>query len=121
MIITISDHVALRKAPRRYNEKAAGKKDVPFPVHDFRMRRLFGYAERSDPDDKFGRLISFHNELSHATFNMKADWCTMITLSCRHREYLWESFGLTPNDVLELVIDVKSLIAEFKHCMMWKT
>src|SRR6218665_1537819 len=87
--------------------------DVTFPAHDFRMRRLFKYAERSYPDDKFHRLISFQNEVSHATFNVEVDWCTMISLSCRHRDYLWDLFGLTPNDILVLVFDVKAVIAEF--------
>ena len=85
MINTISDYVALKKALTRYN-KAAKKKDMPFPLHDFRIRRLLGYEKRSDSEDKFNRLISFQNEHSHATFNMKVDGNTMIKLSFRYRE-----------------------------------
>src|SRR6218665_1527702 len=115
LIITISDHVALRKVLTRCNKKGTEKKNVSFPVHDFRLRCLFGYENRSDSDEKFGRLVSFQNELCHATFDMKADCSTMIRLSFRHREYLWRSFGLTPDDVLELVLEVNSLIAEFEQ------
>src|SRR6218665_806140 len=114
MINTIADYVALRN-----NKAAAGKEDVTFPAHDFRMRRLFKYAERSYPDDKFNRLISFQNEVSHATFNVRVDWCNMIWLSYRHRDYLWDLFGLTPNDILFWGLDVMALITEFKQ--LYKT
>ena len=86
-----------------------GKKDLPFPEYDFRLWRLFGYERRPDPEDKFGLLVSTQNELCHTTFDMKADTSTMLKLS-----FLFKSFGLTTYDILELIVDVKSLMVEFE-------
>ena len=111
----VADQVALRKSLRFHNKKAAGKTGVLFPVHDFRLRLIFGYGNRSDSDDKFSWLVSAQNELCHSSFHIKSDHSTMKRLSFRHREYLWRSFRLTPDDVLELALEVNALIEEFEE------
>ena len=111
LIITVADHVALRKSLTLYNKKRRGKPDLP--VHDFRLRRLFGYAMRPNADDKFAKLIGSQNDLCHATLDVMEDTKTMIELVFVYREMLFERFGLTTMDIQDLILDVRRLIVEF--------
>ena len=114
MINVICDYVALKKSLTRYNREAK-KKEVEFPMRDFRITHLCGYEKRASKRDKFHRITSFQNEHSHATFDMKVDRETMIKLIFRHRKFVLESFGLTFNDILALIFEVMDLFQEFKE------
>ena len=113
MIRTVADHVALRMSLTLYNKEGRGKTGLPFPVQDIRIRRLFGYAMRPSADDKFAKLVGTQTELCRTTSSVKEDTHTMMYLSFICRKLLFERFGLTTMDILELIVDVRCLMVEF--------
>ena len=48
LVVTISNYVMIKNILIWYNKKANGKKDMPFPEHDFRLRHLFGKSPDLD-------------------------------------------------------------------------
>jgi len=71
--------------------RESGKKQLPFPKHDFRLSRLFGFDDEKHESEMtigFRHQITVQNKLSYATFDFWADAVIMMKLARSHQDFL---------------------------------